>query len=75
MPRTLAQALYADAVDGDVHRLPRAGTGLEHPLVYDSSAREIKALATSGLVEIVEEHVVDTEHGPLIDDLSFRRSR
>ena len=34
--------------------LPRAGFTLENPFVYDAVARELKAMADQGLVEIVD---------------------
>ena len=73
--RTLAQALYQDSEFGVVHDMPRAGSALEHPLVFDDAARELKRMAELGLVEIVNEHQANTAVGSLIDALGFRRLR
>lgn len=69
--RTLARTVYLDSQLGVDSELPRAGSALEHPLVYDDAAREIKRLADEGLVEIVDERRRDS----LIDRLCFRRIR
>ena len=73
--RTLARTVYLDSELGVVNELPRAGSALENPLVFDDAAREIKQLAEQGLVEIVAEHRHDTLTGSLIDKLRFRRVR
>jgi hypothetical protein len=72
---TLAQTEYLDSTFGAVHDLPRAGSALENPYVFDASARELKAMAAQGLVEIVEEHCVDFSEEVLIDRLRFTRLR
>jgi hypothetical protein len=73
--RTLAQSFYVDSRFGVECELPRAGSALENPYVYDSSARELKAMADRGLIEVVKErsHIAGDEQ--LIDRLSFRRLR
>ncbi len=73
--RTLAQGLYLDSEPGTLQELPRAGSALEHPLVFDDAAREIKDMAKRGLVEIVEERHRAVDDGSLIDHLRFRRLR
>lgn len=73
--RTLAQSLYADSTFGVEHELPRAGSALENPYVYDSSARELKAMAERGLVEVTREQSHVAGDDQLIDHLSFRRLR
>jgi hypothetical protein len=45
------------------------------PLVFDATAREIKQMAPGGLIQIVNEQARDTESGPLIERLAFRRLR
>ena len=70
--RTIAQATFADSTLESTISLPRAGCALENPFVYDAAAREIKALAEQGLVEVVEEQVAETP-GSLITHLSFKR--
>jgi len=72
---TIARSIYLDSAFGTIQELPRAGTALEHPLVYDSIARELKSMAESGTVEIVREHVRQAGDETLIDRLQFRRVR
>lgn len=73
--RTLAHSAYLESEFGVAHELPRAGSPLENPYVFDDAARELKAMAERGLVEIVEERTVSRAHEPLIDRLSFKRLR
>ena len=72
---TLAQAAYLDSSFGIDEELPRAGSALENPYVFDASARELKAMAAKGLVDIVEEHTTRVSGEVLIDRLRFRRAR
>ena len=72
--QTLARHVYLDSELGGLIELPSAGSPLENPYVYDSSAREIKAMASEGLVKIVDERRVDGLEG-LISRLTFRRLR
>ena len=72
--QTLAQRAYLDSEFGSLSELPSAGSPLENPYVYDASAREIKAMASDGLVKIVDElHNSGREN--LISRLTFRRLR
>lgn len=73
--RTLAHSVYLDSQFGVEQELPRAGSALEHPLVFDDAARELKAMAAQGLVEIVGEHSAQSADAVLIDRLSFKRLR
>lgn len=70
---TLAQSVYLDSMFGIEQELPHAGSALENPYVFDASARELKAMAAHGLVEIVEEHTTRIADEDLIDQLRFRR--
>jgi len=72
--QTLAQRVYLDSEFGSLSELPSAGSPLENPYVYDSSAREIKAMANRGLVKIVDERRVDGRDS-LISHLTFQRLR
>jgi hypothetical protein len=72
---TIARTVYLDSELGVDQDLPHAGSALEHPLVFDDAARELKQLAEAGLVEIVDEHRSDRLGGSLIDRLRFRRLR
>lgn len=73
--RTLARSLYLDSEFGVLQELPRAGSPLENPFVFDASARELKQMAEQGLVEIVSERLASFELGSLIDRLTFKRLR
>jgi hypothetical protein len=70
---TLAQSAYLDSMFGTEEELPHAGSALENPYVFDASARELKAMAARGLVEIVDEHSSPVADELLIDRLRFRR--
>ncbi len=73
--RTLAQSAYLDSSFGTESELPRAGSSLENPFVYDASARELKALAERGLIEVTAEHRHRIGDDELIDRFRFRRLR
>ncbi len=73
--RTLADAAYLDSAFGVPQDLPRTGSPLENPYVFDASAREIKAMAERGLVEILSESTASATGDTLIDRLSFKRVR
>jgi hypothetical protein len=70
---TLAEAVYLDSSFDVTEELPRAGSALENPYVFDASARELKAMAAKGLIEIVAEHTINVADECLIDRLCFRR--
>ena len=70
---TLAQSAYLDSSFGIEEELPRAGSALENPYVFDASARELKVMAAKGLVDIVEERTTRVAGEVLIDRLRFRR--
>lgn len=71
---TLAEKLFASSEFGLPIDLTHAGSTLENPYVYDSSARELKAMAERGLVSIVDERRAAGEDG-LIEHLRFMRLR
>jgi hypothetical protein len=74
MSLSLAQSLFLDSELRVEQDLPRSGSTLENPFVYDAVAREFTLMAQRGLVEIVQEH--RSSHGePLIDSLRYRRMR
>jgi hypothetical protein len=72
---TLAQAAYLDSSFGAEVELPRAGTALENPFVYDESARELMALAERGLIEVTSQRRALYGDEELIELLRFRRLR
>ena len=72
---TLAQNAYFDSEFGALSELPKVGSPLENPYVYDASARELKAMASRGLIRIVEEQRRHDGPGELISHLTFERLR
>lgn len=72
---TIALSVYLDSQFGVLQELPKAGSPLENPYVYDATARELGAMADSGLIQIVEQHRVGSQNDLLIDKLSFVRLR
>ncbi len=74
MPNVV-QSIYLDSQPGALTELDAAGTGLENPYVYDSAAKDLKAMAEQGLVRIASEHVQRTSNGALIASISFERLR
>ena len=44
--QTLARSAYLDSEFGTLSQLSSVGSSLENPYVYDSSARELKAMAS-----------------------------
>jgi len=73
--QTLARSEYLDSEFGVPHELPRAGSSLENPYVFDDAARELKSMAEHGLVEILIEHTRGEGQDALIDRLNFKRLR
>jgi len=52
-----------------------AGSSLENPYVYDSVARELKAMADEGLLTVVSEEHGPGDAGRLIERIRFARLR
>jgi hypothetical protein len=75
MSRTLAQALYLDSEFGVPLEVPRAGSALEHPLVFDATARELLQMAAVGKVRILEQRCRRDGDRNLIERLCFARVR
>ena len=73
--QTLARRAYLESDFGALSELPNVGSPLENPYVYDASARELKAMASQGLVEIVDEQRSDNGPDGLISRLTFQRLR
>ena len=69
--RTIAESVYRDAAIGTPTELPKAGTALENRYVFDSSAREIKAMAERGLVKIISESHSSEPEATMITGLAF----
>jgi hypothetical protein len=72
---TLARTIYLDSAFGVPHDLEHAGSTLENPFVFDSVARDLKGMASEGLVEVVSERQVHHASESLIDRFTFRRMR
>ncbi len=68
---TIAESIYADARVGIPVALPKAGTPLQNRYVFDSSAREIVAMAERGLVEIASESRASEDADAMITDIVF----
>jgi hypothetical protein len=73
--RSLVESIYADSTPGVLRELDAAGTTLENPYVYDSAARELKAMADKGLVRIVREERRSDSRDKLIESITFARLR
>lgn len=73
--RTLAQTVYLDSEHGVEQELPRVGSALEIPHVFDAAAKELKSMAAQGLVEIVSERQASRGEELLIEHLRFKRLR
>ena len=71
----LVESIYMDSELGVPTDLDAAGTTLENPYVYDSAARDLKAMADRGLVRIMSEQVRRGATGTLISRISFERLR
>jgi hypothetical protein len=75
---TLVHSVYLDSEPGVPIDLDPAGTSLENPYVYDSAARELKSMATQGLVEITHESLqphAESSQTSLISRIGFKRLR
>jgi hypothetical protein len=72
---SLARSIYLESRPGEPTLLRPAGTALENPYVYDSVARELKELASRGLVRIEAEEALDDSAEPLIARFAFTRLR
>lgn len=68
-------SIYLDSQPGALTELDAAGTGLENPYVYDSAARDLKAMAEEGLLKIATERVERDSPDALITSISFERLR
>jgi hypothetical protein len=73
--RSLVRSIYLESELGVPTDLDAAGTALENPYVYDSAARDLKAMADEGLVKIVREQVRQGLGERLIKRISFARLR
>lgn len=73
--RTFADSAYLNSEFGVPQELPWVGSSLENPYVFDATARELKAMAERGLVEILSERTAIRGQELLIDRLGFRRTR
>lgn len=71
--RTLADHVYFDSSFDTLSELPNAGSTLENPYVYDSIAKELKEMASRGLLKIVDERRSDAGQDGLISKLTFQR--
>lgn len=70
---SIARTVFMDSEMGVPTELPHAGSALEHPLVFDRAAQEIKDLARQGRAEILSERVVQSDGDTLTAQLTFKR--
>lgn len=70
---SIALQLLLESPVGTPQSLPRGGTVLENPLVYDSVAREMRGYAKEGRLEIVGERASPPADGSLTIEFTFRR--
>jgi hypothetical protein len=73
--RSLSTSIYLEADVGVPTDVEPAGTALENPYVYDSVARELKAMARDGLLRVVSERYRQGDAEAPIDRISFVRLR
>ncbi len=72
---SLSRSIYLSADLGVPTDVPPAGSSLENPYVYDSVARELKAMADEGLLQVVSEARRPNASEPLIGRIRFARLR
>lgn len=72
---SFAESMLVHTPLGNTSELPRAGTALENPFVYDAAARELKEHASRGRVEIIDEVVTPMGAEQVVSKLVFRRLR
>lgn len=71
----MARSMFLDSKIGVVEELPHTGSALENPFVFDAVANDLKRMAASGLVEIVDEHRIAAGADRLIASMRYRRLR
>ena len=72
---SISRTIYLSADVGVPTDVPPAGSSLENPYVYDSVARELKAMADEGLLKVVSEDRRQGASEPLIGHIRFARLR
>ena len=72
---SLSRTIYLSADVGVPTDVQPAGSSLENPYVYDSVARELKAMADEGLLKVVSEARRQDASEPLIGRIRFARLR
>jgi hypothetical protein len=73
--RTLSTQIFLSADIGVPIDVEAAGTALENPYVYDSVARDLKAMERQGLLRVVDEKCLQGRSDGPIDRISFVRLR
>jgi hypothetical protein len=71
----LAQSVFLESQIGAIEELPRSGSTLENPFVFDAVANDLKRMVVSGLVEVVEERRAAGGDDALIEAFRYRRLR
>jgi hypothetical protein len=71
----IAEQLLRETPYGEVRSLPRAGTPLENPWVYDAVGRDMQQLARKGLIEVVRAREEPIGDAQLLTEFQYRRKR
>ena len=71
----IARSVFLESEIGAIEELPRSGSALENPFVFDAVANDLKRMAVSGLLEIVDERRTRAGPDTLIDSIRYRRLR
>jgi hypothetical protein len=72
---SLATHLLRESAYGELQALPRAGTPLENPWVYDSVGRDMREFAKRGLIDIVVDREVPLGDSNLLTEFQYKRRR
>ena len=70
---SIAQSLFRDSEIGVEQEIEKAGSALEHRMVYDETAKELRQMASQGLLEIVDQSTLTNGEDVMIDHLRFKR--
>ena len=75
MRSSVESIVWGLAAGGSHGALLRRNPRARNPYVYDSAARDLKAMADKGLVRIVRESMRSGNFASLIERISFERIR
>jgi hypothetical protein len=72
---SIATQLLRESAYGEIQALPRAGTSLENPWVYDAVGREMQEFAKRGLIDVVVEREAALGDANLLTEFQYKRRR